>query len=63
MTTALRNEIKSIFRESIRDVLLEELPIFRALSLDTVSPLEQNDIVKRYKKPTRTVARTISVRI
>ncbi len=63
MTTALKNEIKSLFRESIRDILLEELPVFRALSLDTVSQAEQADITKKYKKPDTKIARKTKIRI
>ncbi|MCC6199037.1 hypothetical protein IT401_02405 [Candidatus Nomurabacteria bacterium] len=63
MTTALKTEIKSLVRESVREVLSAELAQVRTAFLSAVSPLEMKDIAKRYKKPSKTAARSIRVRI
>lgn len=49
-----RRELKSVVKESLREVFSQELMRFRALLLPAVSPKEQRDIEKRYGKPSRT---------
>lgn len=63
MTTALKNEIKKLARESVREALQEELTLLRAVHTSFVSNKEQKNIEKLYKAPSRTAARSIRVRI
>lgn len=63
MTTALKEEIKKMARESFREVLREELMRGRASALPFVSAKEQRAIEKLHHKPSRRVARTLRVRI
>ena len=63
MTTALKNEIKRLARESVREVLDIEMMRLRASLLPSVSKKEQQGINKLYKKPSGRAVRTIRVRI
>ena len=63
MSTALKNEIKELARQSVREALQEELALLRALHLPTTSAKEQRNIEKLYKKPSGRSVRTIRVRI
>ena len=63
MTTAIKNEIKSIVRQSVRDVLMEELPAFRAMFIGAISDSENREILKKYRKPDSKAVRTIRVRV
>jgi hypothetical protein len=51
MTTALKNEIKRLARESVREALEEEVLRFNASRLPLVSEKEQKQIEKLYKRP------------
>lgn len=46
-------KLKGLVKESVREVLGEELAKLRALALPEVSREEQKDIEKRYGKPSR----------
>jgi hypothetical protein len=64
MTTGLKNEIKKLARESVREALQEELTLLRALHVPLVSKKEQQNIEKLYKKaPSRQAARRVRVHI
>jgi hypothetical protein len=58
-----RKELKSVVKESLREVLTQELMRFRALLLPAVSSKEQRDIEKRYGKPSHKAAKTLEVKI
>jgi len=60
-----RKELKSIVKESLREVFSQELMRIRALLLPAVSPKEQRDIEKRYGKPSRTckAAKTLEIKV
>lgn len=61
--TIPKKELKTIVKESIREIIEQESIRFRALVLPAVSPKEQKDIEKRYGKPSRKVAKSIEVKI
>jgi hypothetical protein len=63
MTTALKTEIKSLVRESVREALSSEFALMRTALQNQVSAAEQKDIEKRYKKPSRSGFRVIRARI
>ena len=63
MTMALKKEIKKLARESVREVLKEELMRGRAQNLPLVSAKEQRAIEKLYKKPTRRSVRTLRMHL
>ena len=56
-----KKELEAAIKESVRDVLNQELMKFRALLLPFVSQKEQRDIEKRYGKPLRRVKRNVEV--
>jgi hypothetical protein len=62
MTTAvLKKNIAKLARESVREAVRAELMHVRASALPLVSPAEQRDIVRKHKKPSRSVARSVRV--
>lgn len=61
--TIPKKELETVVKESVREVLTEELMKFRALLLPSVSEKEQKEIEKLYGKPSRKVAKTIKVEI
>jgi hypothetical protein len=61
--TIPKKELKAAIKESVREVLNQELMKFRALLLPFVSQKEQRDIEKRYGKPVRQVAKSIDKKI
>ena len=63
MITALKNQIKELARESVREALLEEMTHLRALHLPRISKKEQKNIEKLYKKPSQRAVRSVRVRI
>ncbi len=63
MSTALKDQIRELARESVREALQEELFLLRALHLPPVSKKEQKNIERLYKKPSRRAVRTLQVGI
>jgi hypothetical protein len=61
--TIPKTKLKAIVKESMREVLEQELMNFRALLLPSVSQKEQKDIEKRYGKPSHDIAKTIKIKI
>lgn len=55
------NKLKDIVKEAVRDALEEETMKLRLLLIPFVSNEEQNDINKRYGKPLKGVARTLTL--
>ncbi|MBI4689169.1 MAG: hypothetical protein HY754_02700 [Nitrospirae bacterium] len=58
-----KKELETVVKESVREVLTQELMKFRALLLPLVSEKEQKDIERLYNKPSRKAARTVEVEI
>jgi hypothetical protein len=58
-----KNELKIVVKESVREVINQELMKFRALLLPYVSLKEQKNIEKLYGKPSRNVAKSIEIKI
>lgn len=56
--TIPKKELKTVVKESVREVLEQELMKLRVLLSPSVSKKEQRDIEKRYGKPSRRVAKT-----
>ena len=61
--TIPKKELKTIVKESIREILEQESMKFRALFMPLVSQKEQRDIEKRYGKPSRKIAKSIEIKI
>lgn len=61
--TIPKQELKIVVKQSVREVLTQELMKFRALLLSSVSQKEQKDIEKRYGKPSRETAKSIEIKI
>lgn len=61
--TIPKKELKTAVKESVREVLEQELMKFRALLLPSVSQKEQKDIERRYSKPTRRISKSIDIEI
>lgn len=61
--TIPKKELKTVVKESIREVLGQEFMKFRALLLPSISEKEQRDIEKLYGKPVRQIAKSIEVKI
>ncbi|MEK7564640.1 MAG: hypothetical protein AAB394_01040 [Patescibacteria group bacterium] len=60
-TTITKKELKAVVRESVKEAFVQEAMTLRALFLPVVSAKEQRDIEKRYRKPSRRVAKTFEV--
>ena len=58
-----KKELKTIVKESIREILEQESMKFRALFMPLVSQKEQRDIEKRYGKPSRKIAKSTETKI
>jgi len=61
--TILKKELKTIIKESIREILEQESMKFRALVLPFISQKEQKDIEKRYNKPLRKTVKSIEIKL
>jgi len=61
--TIQKRELKSIVKESIREILEQESMKFRAILTPLVSPAEQKDIEKHYGKPTRKSAKSLDIEL
>lgn len=61
MTAVLHNEIKTLVRKTVKEVLRAELARLRGNALPFVSEKEMADIVRRHKKPMHRAARTIRI--
>jgi len=60
-TAILKKELKTIVKESIREIFEQESIKFRALALPFISQREQKDIEKRYSRPSRRIAKSIEI--
>ena len=58
-----KKDLKILIKESIKEVLEQEIMKLRALMLPYVSKAEQKDIERRYKKPTRRAIKKIEIEI
>lgn len=61
--TIPKKELKTIVKESFREILEQESIKFRALLAPTVSKKEQLDVEKRYGKPSKKSAKSIEIRL
>ena len=61
--TISRKELKDTVKESVREVLAQEMMSLRALIIPFVSDKEQNDIEKHYGKPSRKVAKSRRIQL
>ena len=61
--TIPKKELKTIVKESIREILEQESMKFRALFMPLVSRKEQRDIEKRYGKPSRKITKSTEIKI
>lgn len=64
MSQALtKTELKAVIQKSVQEALAIELMKLRALLVPSVTKLEQQDIEKRYGKPTRRAIDTTRLRV
>lgn len=63
MTTALKNQIRVLARDSVRKAIEAEFSGIRAALLPVVSKKEQKSIEKLYKRPSRRSVRTLRVTV
>ena len=61
--TISKQELRGAIKESVREALAEELIYLRAAFVPSVSEREQEDIERRYKIPSRTVAKSRTFRV
>ena len=61
--TIFERRLKALVRESVHEVLTEELVKLRAFFSPFVSSREQKDIENRYGKPSRKMSRSIRVEV
>jgi len=61
--TISKKELKTIIKESVREILEQESMEFRALLMPLVSQKEQKDIERRYGKPSRKIAKSTETKI
>jgi hypothetical protein len=61
--TISKKEIKAVIKESVREVLEQELVKLRALALPFVSENEQKDVEKRYGKPSRKITKSVEIKL
>lgn len=59
--TIPKEKLKTMIKESVREVLEQESIKLRALLLPFVSEKEQKDIEKRYGKPSRKTAKSFEI--
>ncbi|MEK7601479.1 MAG: hypothetical protein AAB480_03040 [Patescibacteria group bacterium] len=63
MTTAtLKKNIVKMARESVQEAVRAEMMHLRANALPLVSASEQREIMRKYKKPSRQIARSVRTR-
>ncbi|MDP2926769.1 MAG: hypothetical protein Q8N65_01375 [bacterium] len=60
VTITSDKKLRSLIKESVREVLGTELMKLRALALPEVTDKEQKDIERHYEKPSRKKARSYS---
>jgi hypothetical protein len=58
-----KKDLKILIKESVKEVLEQEMMRLRALMSPYVSKAEQKDIERRYKKPTRRAIKKIEIEI
>ncbi len=58
-----KKDLKILIKESVKEVLEQEMMRLRALMLPYVSKAEQKDIERRYKKPVRRTMKRIEIEI
>lgn len=61
--TISKKEFETVIKESVREVLEQELMEFRALLLPFVSKKEQKNIEKLYGRPSRKIAKSVQIKI
>jgi DNA invertase Pin-like site-specific DNA recombinase len=61
--TISKKDFKILIKESVKEVLEQEMMRLRALMLPYVSEAEQKDIERRYKKPIHRAVRRTSFNI
>jgi hypothetical protein len=58
-----KKDLKILIKESVKEVLEQEMIRLRALMLPYVSEAEQKDIEKLYKRPSRRAIKKIEIEI
>jgi len=63
MVSISKRELKAAVKESVREVLSEELMDLRALLLPLASRSEQKDIEKRYRRPSHKPVKSLNIKL
>lgn len=63
IVTTQKKELETMIKNSVREVLEQELIKFRGLLAPFVSEKEQKDIEDRYGEPSRKTAKSVKVKI
>jgi len=61
--TIPKKELKTIIKESVREILEQESMKIRAFLMPWASDREQRDIEKKYGKPSRKVSKSLQFKI
>jgi len=61
--TIPEKELKKVIKEGVREAFAQEMMKARALLIATISEKEQSDINKRYGKPRRKVAKSVTLEV
>ena len=61
MATITEQKLKRFIKEGVREALSAELMKLRALVVPEISEREQKDIERRYSKPSRRTAKTMTI--
>ncbi len=61
--TIQKTQLKSLIKESVYEVISQELMKIRLLATPTISLKEQKDIEKAYGKPSRKSVKTVAFEI
>ena len=62
-TNITESKLKSLFRETLKEVFSLEFMKLRASLLPFVSNEEQKEIERKYKKPERKVAKSVELKL
>ena len=57
----LKKELKTMIKDGVKEALSQEFMKLRAALIPFVSDKEQKDIAKRYKAPSRNIAKSIGI--
>ncbi len=64
MTVSItEKQLKNLVKESVKEALSAELMTLRASLVPLISPQEQKEVEKLYAKPSRKIAKTLTLEV